>query len=357
MRIVQIIDSLEVGGAEQMAVNYANVLSKEIIFSGLVSTRREGNLKSKIDKEVGYLFLNKKSSIDLTAVLNLKSYCKKHQIEYVHAHGTSYFIAFLLKLVYPKIKIIWHDHTGARSDQQLKQNKLLWICSFFLNGIIVVDHTLEKWCLDTLNFKKVLYLPNFTLVSDSESEITFLKGQDGKRILCLANLRHPKNHSLLLAVAIKIKKEYPDWTFHLVGKDLNDEYSKQLKETIKTNNLEETVYIYGLRNDTTHIIRQATVCVLTSVSEGLPVALLEYGLNKKPVVVTDVGEIPLIIHDGKNGFIVPSENEELFYKSVVLLIKNSDLRFKFGEALHETVMKNNSEQAVLQEYLKWVKNI
>ena len=44
MRIVQIIDSLEIGGAEKMAVNYANALSERIVFSGLVTTRREGNL-------------------------------------------------------------------------------------------------------------------------------------------------------------------------------------------------------------------------------------------------------------------------------------------------------------------------
>ena len=43
MRIVQIIDSLDVGGAEKMAVNYANALVGRIEFSGLVVTRAEGN--------------------------------------------------------------------------------------------------------------------------------------------------------------------------------------------------------------------------------------------------------------------------------------------------------------------------
>lgn len=63
MRIVQIIDSLEVGGAERMAVNYANALSGKISFSGLVVTRKEGDLRSKIDKKVDYLFLNKKKQL------------------------------------------------------------------------------------------------------------------------------------------------------------------------------------------------------------------------------------------------------------------------------------------------------
>ena len=60
MRILQIIDSLDIGGAEKMAVNYANALSHKIEFSGLVTTRREGELKSQLNSEVNYLFLNRK---------------------------------------------------------------------------------------------------------------------------------------------------------------------------------------------------------------------------------------------------------------------------------------------------------
>ena len=61
MRILQIIDSLNVGGAEKMAVNYANSLAKIEEFSGIVVTRKEGVLKSQINENVGYLFLARKT--------------------------------------------------------------------------------------------------------------------------------------------------------------------------------------------------------------------------------------------------------------------------------------------------------
>ena len=54
MRIIQIIDSLEAGGAERMAVNYANALAHTIEFSGLVATRKEGLLLNQIDSTVSY---------------------------------------------------------------------------------------------------------------------------------------------------------------------------------------------------------------------------------------------------------------------------------------------------------------
>ena len=64
MRVVQMIDSLDSGGAERMAVTFANELVDKVAFSGLVTTREEGNLKETIDVNVSYLFLNKKSCLD-----------------------------------------------------------------------------------------------------------------------------------------------------------------------------------------------------------------------------------------------------------------------------------------------------
>lgn len=357
MRIIQIIDTLNTGGAEKMAVNYANVLSERIDFSGLVTTRKEGNLKVQLNSKVHYLFLNRTKTVDFTAILRLKRYCKVNRVEYVHAHGTSFFVAFLLKLVYLKIKIIWHDHSGARADQGLKVNKLLWLCSKLFSGIVVVNHTLENWCKDKLRFKKVIYLPNFIPTPNLNIKETFLKGSANKRILCLANLREPKNHNLLLDVAILINKTHPDWSFHFIGSDFNDSYSSNLKEKIKRNELEDIVYIYGLKNDIPNIIQQATICVFSSTSEGLPVALLEYGLLKKPVVSTDVGEIPLIIKNAVNGYISPANNVELFYEALVNLMENESLRNDFGLRLYQTILANNSEVIVVNQYQNWVNTI
>ncbi|MBC8643962.1 hypothetical protein H9W95_07615 [Flavobacterium lindanitolerans] len=56
MRVLQLIDSLEAGGAERMAVNYANGLANRIAFSALAVTRKQGILKEQLDKAVLYTF-------------------------------------------------------------------------------------------------------------------------------------------------------------------------------------------------------------------------------------------------------------------------------------------------------------
>lgn len=357
MRIVQIIDSLEVGGAERMAINYANTLSTRIEFSGLIATRKEGELKNKLDSKVDYFFLNKKSTVDINAVFRLKKYCKKHQVQLLQPHSSSYFIAFLVKLIYPKIQIIWHDHNGLSEFLSRQKWIPLKIASFFFKGIIVVNDQLKKWAINELFCKQVIYLPNFTNEERIVDKETILKGETNKRITCLANLRDQKNHFLLLEVAIKLKKSHPDWSFHLVGKDFEDDYSSKIKEIIISKKLEQNVFLYGTRNDLVSILNQSQIAVLTSKSEGLPVALLEYGIYKKPVVVTNVGEMASIIQNASNGFIVPSNQSELFYKSLVLLIENPDLRLKFGQNLYQTILENHSEQAVMNQYLCWINKL
>lgn len=356
MRIVQIIDSLEAGGAERMAVNYANALAEAIDFSGLVVTRKEGALLNQVSPKVSYLYLNKKGMIDLKALSRLRKFVIENKVEIVHAHSTSFFLAFLLKLIRPSIKLIWHDHYGDSEFLSQRPSLALRLLLPFFDGIIAVNQNLKLWAEQKMHFKNVVYLPNFPSKENKALENTVLKGIKGKRIVSLANLRVQKNHFLLLEVAKKISKSHPEWTFHLVGKDFEDDYSMQIKNLILEFKLENNVFVYGSKPDVQNILEQSTIAVLTSQSEGLPVALLEYGWNQKPIVVTNVGEIPLVVQDGVNGFMVETGNAVLFYDSLVKLIESETWQNDFGKALQETINTNYSEKSVIKQYLGWLAN-
>jgi len=183
MRIVQIIDSLEPGGAEKMAVSYANALSKRIGFSGLVATRNEGNLKSFLDENTNYLFLNKKKTFDFIAFKRLYKYLKNNKIQIIQAHSSSIFVAVLMKLFLPKLKIIWHDHYGKPVQDREHKFLLRWI-SLFFSGIIVVNNELKHWAEKNTFCKKIIQLNNFVTENKIEKSDVQLFGNSGKRILC-----------------------------------------------------------------------------------------------------------------------------------------------------------------------------
>lgn len=354
MRIVQIIDSLEIGGAEKMAVNYANALASEIEFSGLIATRNEGELRNQINEKVHYYFLRKRRTIDFLAAIRLIGYYKKHKIDRVHCHSSSYFIAVLAKFLYPKMNIIWHDHNGLSEFISTQNDRVLQFASLFFKGIIVVNYQLKKWAETKLYCKKIIYLPNFTEFQAEIPSVTLLKGSDGKRILCLANLRPQKNHFLLLKVALHSKELFPDWTFHLVGKDFNDDYSMKIKTAIVQNKLQDKVFLYGSINDISNIINQSDIAIITSDSEGLPVSLIEFGWFNTSVISTKVGEIPFVIEHGKNGFLVEPNDADSLIKCLEVLINDKELRTEFGNNLKHTISQNYSKESVVEKYLNWL---
>jgi glycosyltransferase involved in cell wall biosynthesis len=74
------------------------------------------------------------------------------------------------------------------------------------------------------------------------------------------------------------------------------------------------------------------VSVLTSLSEGLSMTLLESMAHALPVVVTRVGGNPEVVVEGGTGFLVPPKNPAAFAGRVALLLQDPDLRRRMGRA-------------------------
>lgn len=354
MRVVQLIDSLDGGGAERMAVNLANTLESEIDFSGLVTTRKEGDLKEALSSSVFYTFLEKKRRFDLKAVFKFKDYLKKNNVEIIHAHGSSFFLAVLTKLVCPKIKLFWHDHNGNRVNVK-RGNFVLTICSLFFEGVFTVNEELKNWSIVNLKTKKVYFIPNFSIRNNKEEKRTYLKGNEGKRVVCLANLRNPKNHLFLLE-SFKESKIYENgWSLHLIGKDSNDDYSNELKRFSKNQNLENSVFFYGSCNDISHILSQSKIGVLASTYEGFPVTLLEYGMSKLTVLSTNVGYCKNVIKNKVTGYLFsPNKKNELIQLFIVVTNSNANdtLANDFNSFVENNYSAKKIVKKIVQNYLR-----
>ncbi|MUU77642.1 glycosyltransferase family 4 protein [Winogradskyella endarachnes] len=350
MRVLQLIDSLEPGGAERMAVNLANALAEDNVFSCICATRAEGALKSTINKSVNYLFLNRKYVVDVIALIRLVKFVKTSNISIIHAHGSSFFFAWLLKLRLPNLKLIWHDHNGNRSEVKGLFPRLLKLCSSKFDAVLCVNDNLKHWIQTNLKASNLHVIQNFPMLSLSE-HTTILKGEKGKRILCLANLRHPKNHLLLLESFKDLCDKFSGWTLHIVGKDYNDDYSNAVKEFINSEKLSNSVFIYDSCNDTSNIISQVEIGVLSSNYEGLPMTLLEYGLGGLAVIVTNVGDNSKVIINDEFGHLIPVKNPKALTESLLFYVGNEEDRIAAGKRLKLHVQNNFSKKSALKKII------
>ena len=357
MRIVQVIDSLEAGGAERLAVTLANTLSYEVEFSGLCVTREEGSFKDDLLPSVGYLFLGKKKSFDVKAALKLKKFIVDNNVDLLHAHSSSFFIATLTKLFCPRVKILWHDHFGNSEFLNERKHLPLKLCSLLFHSIIPVNSLLEDWAKDKLFCKNVQMMNNFVNTREkcTKKEV-ILNGDPDRRIVCLANLRPQKDHDNLLDAFEVLLKNNSDWTLHLLGKDFEDDYSKELRQRIRHSRVfKDSVFIYGSVDNVQSALKQSTIGVLSSKSEGLPISLLEYGYSKLPVVCTDVGECSKVVIDRDTGLLVPPSESLSLAGAFIEIVENEDFRESLAQNLHKRILADYTEKSNVEFLLKMYK--
>ena len=350
MKVLQLIDSLEAGGAERMAVNMANTLHNKIEGSYLCASRMSGVLFNNLKTAVEFKCLHRKRALDLRALFVIYKWIKTENIQIIHAHGSSFFLGTLIKILIPNLKLVWHDHNGQRKNTSFFQKKLLVMASSLFDAVIVVNNELKYWAENHLISNKTYLLPNFVIPYDSHIEPrVVLNGDKGFRILSVANIRRVKDQKTLLKAFSLICKEIDNCTLHLVGKYQDAAFKKELDEIIAALKLEKSVYFYGQQEHVSEFIEQSDVCVISSKEEGLPLILLEYGVLKKAVISTNVGDVPKIIEDNNSGRLVQIQNETEMAEAISQLLLNPSMGEFFGNELFNIIMKSyDSENTITQ---------
>jgi glycosyltransferase involved in cell wall biosynthesis len=357
--VLQLIDSLAMGGAERVAVNLANALAEQGLQSHLCATRYSGPLESFILPQVKTLILNKKQTIDFSALNRLVTYIRSNGIEVLHAHSSSFFIANLVRF-FCRIEIVWHDHDGNSEFLHRRPKWMYRLFSLQWAFVLSVNQQLALWNQQNLWLpaSRVSYLPNFADLSTPYTDLSpNLPGKADQRIVCLANLRPQKDHLNLLRAFASIYKQFPEATLLLIGLDLNDTCSQSIKQHIEELSLQDSIHILGSRTDVAAILPQCAVGVLSSESEGLPVALLEYGLVGLPVVCTRVGQCAEVLDQGNAGILVPPKDADALAHAVINLLQNKDYAATLGERLQTRINQFYSKDAVVKQLLACYKEV
>lgn len=357
MRILQLIDSLDTGGAEMMAVNISNALHETGTPVILCASRRGGALLQRKNDEVAYVCLNKTNSLDFRALFRLVNLVKKENIELIHAHSSSVFWALFVKLaLFGRVKVLWHDHFGNRVRE--KANIFMVFCSYLLDYAICVNKELRDWSLAHLKIPKthIAQINNFPALTIRRK--TELDKMENPNIVYLASFRVPKNHlNLILAFQQYLSFGNPSARLILAGNYHQDSYFRKVEEHIQLAGLQEKISILGNVEDVSKLLSDMHIGVIASDFEGLPVSLLEYGLASLPVVVTEVGECPKVLEYGEYGRIVEAGNPKQLAETLDSLVGNWDEAVAMGERLKSHVSKNYGAASFLDNYFNLLSGI
>ncbi len=336
LRILYLIDSLATGGAERMAVRIANLMAGDHDVH-LVVTRKEGPFKALISPQVHYAFLNKRFAAGWRAYWKLFRYIRKNKIQIIHAHSTSVFMALMMKWRLPRLKIVWHDHSGATIKKRSGYGLLRFMAAR-IDFLIGVNKSQLSETLQTLPIGQGEVLNNFAQLTDPNV-------QRENRMVLVANWRHEKNVVLALRAFEKIHRRFPDWKLDLVGRATDEITSREITSFIDEKHLNGQVKTHTDVNEVAPYLFGARIGILSSRWEGLPVALLEYGLAGLAVAATNVGGVGQLIRNGETGLLVPPGNADALAGAMERLITDTSLRKRLAENLRNEVERNYSARA------------
>jgi glycosyltransferase involved in cell wall biosynthesis len=348
--VLHIVDTLRTGGAERMAVNLVNAMVDSPYAPHLCITRELGSLRDGIRPQVGLLHLNRKNRFDLVAFKRCLSYIRDHHIRLVHAHSTSVFFALLLGFCLSDLRVIWHVHGVDLQGMPFYKRRFYQWSARHASGIACASSELAKWVSGLRSGgTNIWYLSNFipcpedSLCGDRRN----LPGGRDSRVICVSNLKNPKDHFTLLQAWKLVVKQRPNSHLLLVGGIGESEYAEVLFDLLRQPVFDGNVTWLGSRCDVSHLLRECEVGVLSSRSEGFPVSLLEYGYAKLGVVSTAVGQCAEILDQGKAGVLVPPGDPIALANALLTLLTNATARQSLAVRLFDHVSLNYSQNAVI----------
>lgn len=343
MRVMQVVKVLRHGGAETVALRImdAGAENQQAIVAapGEWSDRFPGHHYS-----MGATSMRPNDLI--SASRSLRAAVKDFRPDVVHAHSPGTIVASAMALVglRKSVTLVGTCHGGVPMEalaRQAKLNKALRVPIVSCGpGVTAGLRAGGLEPVKTIN--NGIHLPQQGDRAPRNLAEEFGLDPSLKTIVAIGRLDPVKNQSQIL----KAMSLYPKMNLLVCG----DGSSRQdLEDQAKGLKLSERVKFLGSRRDVSELVHAAGFQVLASRVEGLPVALLEGMAEGAAIVATDVLGTQQLIEEGKNGLLVPLDDEQALAEAFQRLDESEELRNRLSQGALETVQAYSVE-AMTRDY-------
>lgn len=354
MSIMQVIYSLKVGGSEKLALEISSHLDPKQFKPSVCALDLGGELAKDLEKNnIDYHVLHRRG-VELNILRKLYRVIKRGRVDVVHTHHFTqlFYTAVPARLAGARIIHTEHEFFSYMSSK-LSRTMILPL-SRLCDRITVVGPEVADYFVRTLGIpeRNVVIVPNGVDPTKFDCDRKAIREELGLSpeeavIGTVGRLEPEKDQRTLLEAVLQVKGECPNVRLVIVGDGrLADElrsYAKQIGV------FSQTLFL-GTRRDIPKLLAAMDVFVLSSVREGLPIALIEAMAAKRPVVASDIGSIRALVRDGHNGFLVPSGDAAAFGRVLRRLLKSSELQEQLGEAGRRTVEASFSLATMIRAY-------
>lgn len=365
MKIVIIIPTLSMGGAERVAVSLSNWIAthKEdeihLINMGKNTHNFEFNKNLKVyhknydtDSIKGFksIRLIKKLRLKIKYIINILNDIKPDVIFEMLYYPIFFIIPYKFKN--KNTIIIGSERNNPKAKGVTLQKKILAkIIPLICDAYIFQTETVRKMFNKKIQ-KKSIVIPNS--VSNPYIDNVDIKSEKEKVISNMGRLHYQKGQDILINAFKIVNEKYPEYKLIIYGEG---EEREDLESLISYLKLDDKVMLAGKDSHAIEKVAKSEIFVFTSRYEGMPNALLEAMACGLPCISTDCIAGPSeIIENNKNGILVEVDNVDEIAEKIIYIIENKDIANELGKNARK-VKEDYSIDNIFNKYYNFIKEV
>ena len=359
--VCQLLHSLNVGGAEVLAARLARKLAGAHRFL-FVCLDDLGPLGEELRGEgFSVRVLGRRPGVDWGCVRRLAGVLRRERVDLVHAHQyTPFFYGIAARLLCRRPPVLFTEHGRWYPDhprpKRMIANRLLLERR---DRVVGVGESVRQALIrnEGIPARRVGVVYNgvdLSVFAESArgrdaGRAAMGLGDDDFVILQVARLDALKDHATAVRAFERVAASRADARLVFVGDGPEE---GPIRAEVRRRGLETKVALLGRRSDVAGLLPAADVFLLSSVSEGIPVTLIEAMGAGRPVVATRVGGIPEVVEEGVTGLLAPSGDDEGLADRLLRLAADPYLRARLGRAGRERALERFSEDRMHRGYVE-----
>jgi len=301
------------------------------------------------------------------AYRRLQSLIEEQQIQVVNAHRSEGFpLLVLLRQRLKSFALIRTRGTTRPLRDHWLNRKLHedWIESVIVPAQVIASQLRQVLNLPSERLQVIYYPVNPSSIDsqgESEAQQSRLECLDRlgiprhcRVIGIVGRIRPVKGQRILLKSFATLRKRFPDIVLLMLYRDTNEteaEWQGLLQDLVESN-LQQSVYLYGYREDVLEIMRHTDIGVVSSVdSEVICRVAVEFFSVGKPVIAFPTGALPEIIQDGVTGRIAKDKSAEALAEILEWMLESPERISEFGKNARQQSLERFDPNKLLEQTL------
>ena len=360
MNVCHVVENLNRGGLERAVIDLAAAQVARGHRCRIVCLFERGQLADEAEAlGVPVRACGKRGGADLGVLWRLRRQLRDAAAGILHTHNAAaHYHAIAAALGLPLHRRVNTRHGMGALDTGSRREALFRRSMPFTDAVATVCEAAREDLVRraALPADKLVAVPNGIRVerfaaADAESRAA-LRAELGldastRVIGTVGRLNWAKDHVGLIRAFAEVRAAGSDAALVIVG---DGALRAELDALVAAQGLGGRVFLLGDRGDVARLLRGFHAFVLSSLTEGYSIALLEACASALPIVATTVGGNAEIVRNGVNGLLVPPSDRDALSTALIRLVGDAGMATRLGEAGRAWVVAEGSVATMADRY-------